>query len=529
MGDLCVIIVLILGGCRAETGSLCLTHAGFFSDCWSTTGIDPGLPIHSVPYPTETACAVAEVNGDDLPDVFCWSFGIVTNRVDSRGDLWFNQGELHFNRSALHVDGATGAAFGDLDHDGHEDLVVLRGAADLLNSFRLDDQGNFVATGRAPTNTIVVYRGDGAGHFADVSIVWGFGGVSETSFSIVANVALEDFNDDGRLDLLVGRIDVRPTKAAVAPVVFLSASDGRWRRDPTLFASAAGYTWATFIGDLDGDSARDVIILNDAQPPTRAYLRVLGEPLRFQPFTVPEIFGDDSRVSAMGATLADLGGARPAALITNVGDAVLVEDAHDVARLYGLTLNPARHGGVQVTYGAAFADFDNDGLLDFFATAGTDGTHRDPPLASLFLRAGNVFVDRHDLLGDNDESHEEHGLAVADFDRDGRIDVLTASEGQLPRLLHNDLPSRSSLTVQLRGRRSNTDGIGARVTMNADGVRQGLDVCTCGSSVGNGEPGRVHFGLGDKEMADSLDVRWANGTVQTLTRVPAGVIMIVEP
>ena len=114
------------------------------------------------------------------------------------------------------------------------------------------------------------------------------------------------------------------------------------------------------------------------------------------------------------------------------------------------------------------------------------------------------------------------GLAVGDFDNDGRLDVLIGNNGGAPLLLRNQAgTSNHWLGLKLRGTRSNRDGIGARITWSAGGVKRSRLKNSGGSYLSSHDPREV-LGLGAAAKLDWIDVKWPapGGRVERFTGLP---------
>ena len=125
------------------------------------------------------------------------------------------------------------------------------------------------------------------------------------------------------------------------------------------------------------------------------------------------------------------------------------------------------------------------------------------------------------------QARSSRGLAVGDLDNDGDLDLVIVNMDETPSILRNDGGNtRSWLTIQLRGTKSNRMGLGARVTATTGDLRQIAEATTAGS-IYSASDSRVHFGLGSAAQAD-LEIRWPSGKVQTLRAVPARQIVVVD-
>jgi len=126
-----------------------------------------------------------------------------------------------------------------------------------------------------------------------------------------------------------------------------------------------------------------------------------------------------------------------------------------------------------------------------------------------------------------DDIKDTRGMAVADVDNDGALDIITntnpgdsgdASKAR-PALLRNNIGSRRNwLAVELEGTQSNRDAVGAMVTIETGGEKQ-LRLLSAGSGFASQNSARLYFGLNDKTTIDALTVRWPSGRVERFEKV----------
>jgi hypothetical protein len=120
------------------------------------------------------------------------------------------------------------------------------------------------------------------------------------------------------------------------------------------------------------------------------------------------------------------------------------------------------------------------------------------------------------------------GVATADYDNDGDIDIVTNNRGDYPSLLRNDGGNANHwLTILLIGTKSNRDGIGSSLKLTVQGVVQ-FEQAKGGMGYMSASDPRIHFGLGSRNKIDSLEVTWPSGLVQKLTNVPVDQIITVK-
>jgi hypothetical protein len=122
------------------------------------------------------------------------------------------------------------------------------------------------------------------------------------------------------------------------------------------------------------------------------------------------------------------------------------------------------------------------------------------------------------------------GAAVADFNGDGKLDIVVTALSAPAEIWINDSPGNNHwLDLSLRGTKSNRDGIGARIKLTAAGKVQ-FNHMTTASGYASSSAVPVHFGLGDARVASEIEIRWPSGTVQKIENVAADrVLQVKEP
>ena len=145
----------------------------------------------------------------------------------------------------------------------------------------------------------------------------------------------------------------------------------------------------------------------------------------------------------------------------------------------------------------------------------------------LFRNDGDGTFTEVGWVNDADRVEDGRGLAIFDYDRDGRLDLVLRNYRQPAELLHNQGPPRHWIQVKLVGTRSNRDAIGARVVVVAGGQAQLREVAA-GDGYASQSALRLHFGLGDEAEAELLAVTWpASGLEQRFRGVAADRIVEV--
>lgn len=512
-----------------------------FNDVTAGSGIafvhDAGHTANRwLPETMGSGVAVLDVDGDGRQDLYFVDQGPVPADDEPPGPgnnkLYRNLGNWRFEdvtgRAGVRGRaGGMGAAAGDVDGDGDTDLFV---------------------TGYRST---VLYRNAGDGTFEDVTAS---SGASDGAWTTGA--AFFDFDADGKLDLFVQRYARwsvaihRPCRQGGVEVYctpdLLDAVPNRLlkgRGDGTFedvsaaagIAAQAGKGLGVVAGDFDGDGDADVYCANDT---FRNFLfeNLGGGKFRESGLVSGAGYGADGREEAgMGTDAADLDGDGLAELVV----ANFQNEPNDLYRNEGrmsfteVSSLSGLAGATRTTlgFGVKAADFDLDGLADIAfanghvydnaAQATPGATYAQP---ALFLRnAGSLrFNDATASVGGAlAAARVARGLATADLDDDGDLDLVMTTNGGAPVLLRNEGPGVASwLRVRCVGTKRDGSALGARVTVRAGGREQVQEVRSGGSYLSQSDL-RLVFGLGAAERAESVTVRWPGGAVEEAKDVAA--------
>ena len=183
-----------------------------------------------------------------------------------------------------------------------------------------------------------------------------------------------------------------------------------------------------------------------------------------------------------------------------------------------------------ISWGAGFADFDNDGWPDLAVVTGSvypevEAQFPEYPLKTPRMIYRNLGSGRFEELISEAGSgiaapHCSRGCAFGDFDNDGDVDMIVVNLNEPPSLLRNDLSGPGNwLKIFLVGTKSNRSAIGSTVLVTYGGKTQAQAVLAQ-SSFYSVNDRRLHFGLGGNETAD-LEIHWTNGLVERYPGVSA--------
>lgn len=365
-----------------------------------------------------------------------------------------------------------GACFLDIEGDGDLDLFAARYVGFTFENHRTSLMNGFpayVGPLQFPPSSNRLYRNNGDGTFADVSAPSGIGQHLSSGMGVVA----ADIDNDGDADIVVAN-DLR------ANSVFLNDGAGKFKE----VGSLIGLAYDSF-GNVQGNMGVDCADWNND-----GWLDFYITTYQRQWSTLYQ---------------------------NNKG--VYFDD---VTRRTGAGTGSY----AQVTWGTGVIDFDNDGHRDLFIACGHlldnveqfDDTTRYHARNIVLQNTGQGrFVDVTDQSGDGLlPKLSSRGAAFDDLDNDGDIDGVILNARREPTLLRNDSPRPGHwIQINLRGTKTNRDGIGARVTVTAGDLIQIAEVHS-GRGYQSDFGKRLHFGLGHRNTINAIHVKWMGGGVDTI-------------
>ncbi len=487
-----------------------------------------------------------DIDGDGYLDIF------TTNMAFSGSVHYYhNQGDGRFEdwteRAGLTGQlGGLSCMQGDVDGDGLLDIFILRGAW----------QGPVYGAQR---NSLLRQREDGS--FVDVTDRAGLG---SAAYPTQAG-AFADYDLDGDLDLFIGnesspcqlftndgtgRFEDRAEEAGVmgnsdAVVKGVSWGDYDNDGDPDLYVSCLGKTNHLYRNDgssgfvdvaralgVDGGDDDLVQLPGDQDAPVlRGRSSILARPYNSKEkhdLTFVSWFWDmdndgwlDLYVGGFGSPLSDLAAGY-------LGEPIARRRHLRVYRnnRKGGFDNVTREMGIdaiQLPMGANFGDLNNDGYQDFYLGTGRPGYEYLIP-NSMYLNVGGTrFVDVTAAAGVG-HLQKGHGVAFGDVDNDGDLDIMAQmggfffGDGFRDSFFENPGNDNHWITVQLRGSRKNTFGVGARLRaflVTPEGERQVHSVAGSGASFGASSL-QQELGLGQATRLERLEIQWPAGGLQVI-------------
>jgi hypothetical protein len=429
-----------------------------------------------------------------------------------------------------------GVAVGDYDNDGFEDIYVTGYGGNTL------------------------YHNNGNGTFTDVTTKAGVGAAGWST-----SAGFFDYDNDGKLDLFVaryvewsfdqdrfcgehkpgGRSYCHPDNfRGITNILYHNNGDGTFTdvSKGAGIGNPGGKSLGVAIADFDGDGWPDIYVANDS---VQCFLYRNNRDGTFTDvsLTAGVGFNEDGRTFAgMGVDFSDFDNdGLPDIVVTdlseqrymlfrNNGDGTFT----DVTNRSGIGSATLKYSGWSVR----LVDLDNDGWKDLFVAQGhvmdnievtsPNLKYLQPPLLLRNLRGHFAALEAGPALT---TPWAGRGAAFGDIDNDGGIDIVVTNIGQKAYILRNNGGNRNGwIGIRTRGRKSNRDGIGARVkVVSASGLAQYYTVTTAVGYLSASDK-RLIVGLGADKMAKLVEIRWPAGGTQRLENVAAGtMIEAVEP
>lgn len=418
-----------------------------------------------------------------------------------------------------------GVVWGDYDNDGWLDLYVLNSGANTL------------------------FHNDAGSGFSDVTALAGLGDAGKGT-----SAAWGDYDNDGWLDLYITNWSCFPE---CDPVDFSAQQDRLYHnnRDGGFTDVTAALDYPMTLGagfapaflDYDNDGDLDLYVVNDKLQNDigNVLWRNDGAGCGHWCWTnVSKATGLGLTINGMGLDVSDYDNdgdfdlyvtdmVYNMYLMANNGEGSF----SDISHAAGVAINV--QADQAVGWGAAFFDYDNDGWQDLYV-ASTEYFQTFPELKmsfmnerpdALFQNSGNrSFKDMSPLSG-IDEALATLGVAYADYDHDGDLDLVTGNWNTGYRLYQNQTPMDSErhwLSVGLRGNADvNADAVGTRVYLTAENGASQMQTVKIGSGLGGNNQLELHFGLGSATAAN-LRIVWSSGAECSLADVPANQRLLIQ-
>jgi enediyne biosynthesis protein E4 len=426
-----------------------------------------------------------------------------------------------------------GVAVADYDNDGCEDLFICNAGRNAL------------------------YHNNGDGTFSDVTARSGLEHKPENVLSVGA--AWFDYDNDGLLDLIVTnyttwtpKIDKQCLSGAAqdeycSPTVYkniqsrLYHNRGHGRFEDVTEASAIGQALGKGMGisiaDFTGNGLMDIFIANDTEP-NFLFVNQGNGTFKESGLEYGVAYNEEGNsVSGMGSDAKDFD-----------NDGWVDITYNDLAgQFFAIFKNESGRSFSDVTWSTklgpltrnlsgwsiGFVDYNNDGWKDIYSANGDvdDLSESSKQQDTMFENeGGKTFIDVTEKMGpDFGSVGYQRGSAFVDLNNDGFMDLVVTSLGRKPRILMNNaLVKNHWIMFDLRGRRSNRDGIGATIKLTTGSGRKLYNHVTTSVGLMSSSDRRAHFGLGAEAKIDHVEIRWPSGILQRIEHPTVDRIVNVE-
>ena len=544
------LLLTVFSGCGGEPSG-----AGLFSDVTRELGIDFSM--------VNGAAGERFIN-----ETMVGGGGWIDYDGDGWLDLYLTSGH-EVPRDAEKPGAAKNRLYRNLSGTGFEDVTEKAGVGDRRYSNGVavadydndGDQDLFVANvGRS-----TLYRNRGDGGFDDVTVV---AGLEREGFG--SSATWLDYDRDGYLDLFVVRyLEYIPRLArpctergnrvychprlfnGQGDLLYRNRGDGTFedvseRSGISLGGANDGKGLGVLAADFDGDGLQDLYVANDTTSNFLWRNRGNGTFVDVAHEWGIALSSDGRTQAGMGVDGADINGDGWLEIhVTNFSRETNNLFMREAPGSYTEAVQGSSLGRSfdRLGFGTVFGDFDLDGDLDLSIANG----HVDDIVEMNSRETGISYLQPPDLLLNDGKGrfspalqpgaafgkeYVGRGLASADYDNDGDLDLLLLTIDQGAVLLRNNQNSREKttsnyLSIRLVGSRGARDAYGSTVVVEAGGRSQHL-LCQAGRSYLTSVDPRLNIGLGDSARAEKVTITWASGQVQVLTDLAANRQLVVE-
>ncbi len=474
-----------------------------------------------------TGSTMVDINNDGFLDIYVSVSGKGNNRNNL---LYINNGDATFTESAKeygidHNGHTTQSTFFDYDNDGDLDIYLANYPPTPFQS--AIELYHYKTNNPKIEESDILYRNNGDGTFKDVTVE-----AKILNFGLSLSATTSDINNDGWKDIYVSN------DFDSADYVYINNRDGTFREvSKTSLKHTAQYGMGADIADYNNDSFLDIAQVD----------------------MTPE---DNRRSKANMSSMNPLGFTKMVKYGLNYQ---YMQNCLQLNRGVDANGNPiysevSRISGISTTdwsWSILFSDLDNDGWKDITVS---NGTRRDINNRDYFLAlktrnyfggvklsaeeiqkipsekiANYVFKNNKDLTFKNvvkewgwEQKTFSNGAAYADLDNDGDLDfVINNIDQQATVYKNNNSGNNNYVTVTLKGTNKNVNGIGAKVYVTADELKQFGELTVTRGFQSSVAP-NLHFGLAKAENISSIEVIWPNGYTSKVKDIQSNQNVIID-
>lgn len=408
---------------------------------------------------------------------------VTTKDINSSNHLYRNNGNGDFTEisqgSLVNTEcQSMSSAWADIDNDGDQDVLIVNNNYHPLQLFVNNGNGNFQLKNNCGLPIHPAY----------------YHGASWV-----------DVNSDGLLDVVIS--NYMPTRFHE---LYINLGNGNFSLDQnSILSQESGYNVSPIWVDYNNDGFIDLFLTNNLgqnnvlfKNTGSSFVKVQNQLTQDGGSSVAACWGDVDRDGDMDVFVANSSGQKDFFYLNN-GDGSFTKDS-----LIAFT-TLSNH-----THGCSWLDVDNDMDLDLYLTD-------DQGVKKLFIQdSGMVFIPKQDELAVSNYGRS-FGQAIADFDKDGDLDVFVSTHSNERNFLwQNNGNDNHFINIKCIGTASNRNAIGAKLKLKSGGVWQSTYV-HAQNGYGSQNSLEQHFGLGNNNIVDSLIIIWPSTYVQVETGILA--------
>jgi hypothetical protein len=484
--------------------------------------------IAALDYDNDGAMDLFFTNGAKLPELKKTDSSYYNCLLRNRGDDTFEDVTAKAGLNGEELGYSFGVAAGDYDNDGNEDLFICNAGRNTLYHT-----------------------------FTDVTIGSGLDHKPANVLSVGA--AWFDYDNDGLLDLIVTNYTTwspltdkqclmgDKQEVYCSPTVYKSIESRLYHNlghghfadvtDASGIGRSLGKGMGISIADFNGDGLMDVFVANDTEP-NFLFINQGDGTFKEMGLQYGVAYNDQGyTVSGMGSDAKDFNNDGKVDIVYNdLSGQVFGIFKNEGGQAFTDVTWPTKLGNLSRTlsgWSIGFIDYNNDGWKDIYSANGdvdnlkVSSKQHDTMFEN---EGGKTFLDVSGSMGpDFSFVGYQRGSVFVDLNNDGFMDLVVTSLGERPRILRNNaLVKNHWIMLDLRGHKSNRDGIGAVIKVTTASGRAIYNHVTTSIGFMSSSDRRAHFGLGSESKLASVEIRWPSGIVQRIDHPASDRIMKVD-